>query len=82
VGIEQNLNKLKYFSGTQVEKNYVDMEIKLHQKLIDPANTQADINVKNEKRNTLLVKFRLVVSTGVCSDNLRLDWRQEALRQP
>lgn len=58
---EQDLNKLKYFSDREFEKNYIDGEIKLHQKLIHLADTVLLPNVKNEELKAILVTVRPVL---------------------
>ena len=58
---EQNLNKMKFFSGTSFENNYVNAEITLHQKFIDIADIHLIPNVKNEELKGMLVNVRHVL---------------------
>jgi putative membrane protein len=58
---EQNLNKMKFFSETSFEKNYVNAEITLHQKFIDITDIHLIPNVKNEELQGMLVNVRHVL---------------------
>jgi putative membrane protein len=55
---KKNLDKLKNLSGAQFDKAYIDAEIKLHQQVIDVADTKLVPSVKNEELKALLVKVR------------------------
>ena len=53
---KKSLDKLKNLSGSEFDKAYIDVEIKLHQKIIDVADTKLVPNVKHEELKALLVK--------------------------
>jgi putative membrane protein len=55
---KKNLDKLKNLSGKEFDKAYIDAEIKLHQQVIDVADTKLVPSVKNEELKALLVKVR------------------------
>ena len=55
---KKNLDKLKNLSGSEFDKAYIDAEIKLHQQVIDVADTKLVPSVKNEELKALLVKVR------------------------
>jgi putative membrane protein len=55
---KKNLGKLKNLSGSEFDKAYIDAEIKLHQQVIDVADTKLVPSVKNEELKALLVKVR------------------------
>ena len=54
----RRLDKLKNLSGNEFDKAYIDSEIKLHQQVIDVADTKLVPSVKNEELKALLVKVR------------------------
>ncbi len=55
---KKNLDKLKNLSGKDFDKAYIDAEVKLHQQVIDVADTKLVPSVKNEELKALLVKVR------------------------
>ena len=57
----QNLNNLKYFSQNKFEKNYLETEIKLHQKLITIVDDKLIPNVKNEELKAMMINIRQVL---------------------
>jgi putative membrane protein len=58
---EQNLSKLKYFSENKFEKNYIEAEIRLHQKLIKIVDDRLLPNVKNEELKAMIVNVRHIL---------------------
>jgi putative membrane protein len=55
---KKNLDKLKNLSGKDFDKAYIDAEVKLHQQVIDVADTKLVPSVKNEELKALLLKVR------------------------
>jgi putative membrane protein len=55
---KKNLDKLNGLSGKEFDKAYIDGEVKLHQQVIDVADSKLVPNVKNDELKALLVKVR------------------------